>query len=328
MKKNRYPMSLERELVRLYESHVDNLLDIHLDRIVREFGKELDDVTTELQALEKRAVEKSEASLERKVSTTANKIADAAHRAYEIDAKALSKEEREQTNSVDREDPVIDAEKLAWVAIGAGLIKDLGREVSNEVTDTTYEALAKKGTAPAAALLAYRAALKKKIDAIKAKTIFWAVDQATKLYNRTKRNIIKRTGCPGYNWMTMMDNRVRPTHARMHGRFFSWAEVSDIGLFPGEDDRCRCEASESWGSSIPQAPTHRNYMTTARRKRLLNEKVETRRRQIERTRGFKTVSPSEKKKRIKKLRRDKKQASEKLSKTNKKLKEIEKRLGS
>jgi predicted kinase len=44
-----------------------------------------------------------------------------------------------------------------------------------------------------------------------------------------------------YRWRTEEDERVRPEHAKRHGRLFSWNYPPEGG-HPGEDFNCRCEA--------------------------------------------------------------------------------------
>jgi len=79
-----------------------------------------------------------------------------------------------------------------------------------------------------------------------------AVDQTYEMYQVLCEVRQTNLGIDSFVWLTMEDNAVRPSHARLHGRVFSWAEGAkgagkdgqDIwpgGHAPDEGDwGCRC----------------------------------------------------------------------------------------
>lgn len=44
-----------------------------------------------------------------------------------------------------------------------------------------------------------------------------------------------------FRWVTMRDDRVRPTHAALEGKIFLYSDGAN-GLFPGQEYNCRCKA--------------------------------------------------------------------------------------
>ncbi len=69
-----------------------------------------------------------------------------------------------------------------------------------------------------------------------------ARDQTLKLNAAITRIKQTEAGITHYMWSTSLDERVRPTHAELESRVFSWAEGTPIGYHPGEDIQCRCVA--------------------------------------------------------------------------------------
>lgn len=70
-----------------------------------------------------------------------------------------------------------------------------------------------------------------------------ARDQTTKLYSRVNRERQKHLGLHRYVWATMMDERVRDSHADMEGqvcRFDDPPIVDGEPANPGEPVQCRC----------------------------------------------------------------------------------------
>ena len=49
-------------------------------------------------------------------------------------------------------------------------------------------------------------------------------------------------GITEYEWSTSLDERVRESHADLHGQRFAWDQPPDVG-HPGEDFQCRCTAT-------------------------------------------------------------------------------------
>ncbi len=68
-----------------------------------------------------------------------------------------------------------------------------------------------------------------------------ARDQTTKLNGAINQVRQENAGVTSYVWSTSGDERVRPEHAALEGRAFSWNDPPSIG-HPGEDIQCRCVA--------------------------------------------------------------------------------------
>lgn len=68
-----------------------------------------------------------------------------------------------------------------------------------------------------------------------------ARDQANKLNSALTRARQTTLGVSRYRWSTSGDERVRPSHAELDGKVFSWNEPPAVG-HPGEDIQCRCVA--------------------------------------------------------------------------------------
>lgn len=126
----------------------------------------------------------------------------------------------------------------SYVDFNKQLVRQLGKEWSETVTLTMskgfLDGLGKKG-------LVEFLIETEKIQ--KSKAEFWARDQLGDAYAKFTEQRFKEAGIPGYVWMTSQDNRVRDSHALLHGKFFRFTEtppgLSKPGArFPGEDYNC------------------------------------------------------------------------------------------
>lgn len=68
-----------------------------------------------------------------------------------------------------------------------------------------------------------------------------ARDQTNKLNGALTKVRQTSLGIPKYMWDTSGDERVRPEHAALHGKIFSWDSPPSVG-HPGQDIQCRCIA--------------------------------------------------------------------------------------
>lgn len=68
-----------------------------------------------------------------------------------------------------------------------------------------------------------------------------ARDQTLKLNSQIAQSRMTRAGIGSYTWSTSGDERVRPEHAALEGKTFTWDGPPDVG-HPGEDFQCRCVA--------------------------------------------------------------------------------------
>lgn len=90
-------------------------------------------------------------------------------------------------------------------------------------------------------------AIKKKAGTSISRARLIARDQTLKLNAAITQHRQKNSGIEKYEWSTSLDERVRPLHARLEGKIFSWDNppvTTDDGdtNHPGEDIQCRCVA--------------------------------------------------------------------------------------
>jgi SPP1 gp7 family putative phage head morphogenesis protein len=89
-------------------------------------------------------------------------------------------------------------------------------------------------------------ALDDAFDLAEGRASFLARDQTGKLFGQVDRYRQERLGVTQYFWRTMLDPRVRDSHARLEGRLCAWSEppVNERGehIIPGSDYNCRCWA--------------------------------------------------------------------------------------
>jgi SPP1 gp7 family putative phage head morphogenesis protein len=75
---------------------------------------------------------------------------------------------------------------------------------------------------------------------------FIARDQIAKLNGQLTRERQTELGLGEYIWRTSLDERVRPSHARLEGTTQSWNDPPETDggrqVHPGEDYNCRCTA--------------------------------------------------------------------------------------
>jgi SPP1 gp7 family putative phage head morphogenesis protein len=70
-----------------------------------------------------------------------------------------------------------------------------------------------------------------------------ARDQIGKFYGALNRATQRELGIDSFVWETMQDERVRPEHADLNGKTFTWEKGAPVEGFPGEPISCRCTAS-------------------------------------------------------------------------------------
>lgn len=141
---------------------------------------------------------------------------------------------------LEEDSPAVQQFQTSYVEFNKELVRSFGREWNQTVTETMTKGflggLGKKELVES--LMGTQ-----KIQQSKAE--FWARDQLGDAYGKFTEQRFKEAGIPGYVWMTSQDNRVRDSHALLHGKFFRFTEtppgLSKPGAkFPGEDYNCRC----------------------------------------------------------------------------------------
>ena len=84
-------------------------------------------------------------------------------------------------------------------------------------------------------------------DVTRSRAHLIARDQVSKYNGKLTELRQKEAGVREYEWSTAKDERVRPKHAAVDGRRFSWSDPPAVGsngerLHPGQDYQCRCTA--------------------------------------------------------------------------------------
>lgn len=77
------------------------------------------------------------------------------------------------------------------------------------------------------------------IGASKRRAKFIARDQIGSINGEMTRVRHQALGLDEFEWSTSGDEKVRDSHAALHGKTFSWARPPSVGI-PGEDFACRC----------------------------------------------------------------------------------------
>lgn len=81
-----------------------------------------------------------------------------------------------------------------------------------------------------------------RMQVARSRAAFIASDQSNKLYAKLTELRSEEAGLDKYTWRTAKDDRVRPHHAALEGKVFSYKRPPSIGN-PGEEPRCRCSAA-------------------------------------------------------------------------------------
>ena len=129
-------------------------------------------------------------------------------------------------------EPWLGVELQDFVKENSMLIQKMGRETSERITTVVLDNL--KTSAPRSELIAQIKAIDKSMSTNRAK--FIARDQMGKLNKNITLIRARQAGVKTYEWQTMLDNRVRPSHAKLEGTIRTFG----VGLEPGQDPGCRC----------------------------------------------------------------------------------------
>jgi SPP1 gp7 family putative phage head morphogenesis protein len=128
----------------------------------------------------------------------------------------------------------------SYVAFNQELVRQLGKEWIEGVSRVV-----KNGFVDGIGVKAIKNQLLE-LDQVQAsKANFWARDQFGDAYSSFTETRFKEAGINSYIWMTSQDNRVRDSHANLHGKYFKTTDTPP-GLskpnakLPGEDYNCRC----------------------------------------------------------------------------------------
>ncbi|MBK8199224.1 MAG: minor capsid protein [Acidobacteria bacterium] len=116
------------------------------------------------------------------------------------------------------------------------LIRDIGDQTADRLERAALEAF-ENGEGKAG--LAKR--LRDEFGYARRRANLIAEDQLGKLTGKLDELRQSEAGIDSYQWLTVGDGRVRPTHAARNGDEFRWSDPP-IGGHPGTEIRCRCRA--------------------------------------------------------------------------------------
>lgn len=133
-------------------------------------------------------------------------------------------------------DPRLGALIDGFASENVALIKDIPARIMRDVELATTRALASGTLWPDLAK-----ELEAKFGFSEARAKLIARDQIGKLYGQVTAERHQEIGVKRFTWRSVHDGRVRPEHADLDGKTFSYAQPPSVGI-PGEPINCRCYA--------------------------------------------------------------------------------------
>ena len=255
---NKYPLGIERDLIRLYRAEIQKFERRAIREVISAWKKyyeryietdaaddpflAIDDIIRGISEKYKIPIDRVNrifASLDKwSYNTTLKKTRDANTPDYLQDINII------------KTDGVLATMLKKYASRNAALIKEVimddGSAVNQAITKTVQETvakLAKKSVSMGDSISTLSKNISAKTGVIKRKADFWARDQIGKAYGDMNSYRHEKAGFPGYIWMANLDNRVRDSHAERHGQYYTYA---DGGLKPGDDYNCRCDADPAF----------------------------------------------------------------------------------
>jgi len=146
--------------------------------------------------------------------------------------------------------PLVDS----FVERNVGLIKSIPEEFLKDV-----EILLRTRIEQGATTTSITKEIKEKFQSTKKRAKLIARDQIGKFHGKLSELRQTEVGVTHYFWETSDDERVRPRHAAVDGKRFSWKSPPAVGakgakLHPGQDFQCRCwprpDLTDFFASSI------------------------------------------------------------------------------
>ena len=126
------------------------------------------------------------------------------------------------------------AEIVAMQARITSLIRSIDERARADVADAVWRNFVAQ--APRAQLAAQ---IRDRLGVSRSRARLIAIDQANKVSAELTKLRQQEAGIEWFEWETVGDDRVRETHAELHGQQFRWDEPPSIGL-PGTEVNCRC----------------------------------------------------------------------------------------
>jgi len=137
-----------------------------------------------------------------------------------------------------RSEPFLKPLMDGWVKENTSLIKSLPTKMHPEL-----EGIIRRGVVNGASVKQLQTEIQKKYDITNARAKLIAQDQINKANADLTRYRLQSVGVKEFEWDTVGDSRVRPEHAELSGRIFSWDKPHPTEGLPGSRPRCRCRAS-------------------------------------------------------------------------------------
>lgn len=81
--------------------------------------------------------------------------------------------------------------------------------------------------------------LQARLNVSRSRAVLIAQDQILTAGATSERNLLKAAGVKEFMYWTLKDGRVRPAHAALHGKVYTWRGAP---ILPGVEVRCRCRA--------------------------------------------------------------------------------------
>lgn len=142
--------------------------------------------------------------------------------------------------NVFRSEPFLAPLAEGWVRESTSLIKSLPTRLHPEI-----EGIIRRGVMGGQSVKQLKDQIKARYGVTDYRAKLIAQDQTLKLNADLTRYRLQSVGVTEYIWRSVQDSRVRPEHAYLNGKTFSWDKPSSEG-HPGKPVRCRCRAEGIW----------------------------------------------------------------------------------
>lgn len=124
----------------------------------------------------------------------------------------------------------------AWVSQNVSLVKSIESEFHDRL-----ETIVRQGVLNGSSVKQLSESIQNQFGVTKNRATLIAQDQILSANARITQIRAESLGIERYEWATVGDSRVRPEHAELNGKVFSWDKPPIVG-HPGTPIRCRCRA--------------------------------------------------------------------------------------
>ena len=253
--RNTFPRLLERQAANAASGFIDDYINSFLPAIRRAWKRALNTIEVDQKdiqdVLDEMAAGKGipKRKIKNHVSRLSKSLDQWAWDKTTENIRKIENLERVESIPIEKASPIIAQNLKAYTTRNADLIIDPILESGEVVSNTLLNKIRKDVKDISAGSLTKGQSIRtitktiqETTGVIKSKARFWARDQLGKTYSQLREIRQREAGFPGYIWMTSLDRRVRPSHRELHGQYFAWDEQTPIGVKPGEDFQCRCDA--------------------------------------------------------------------------------------